>query len=298
MLKPACDQCHRSDMVKRKGWYKNKSTGEGYRIWYCNRCGHKFVRKSITKGKRHKRKVVVEAGNLRRDGFSLRKIATHLNSEYGTKISPSTVLRWTREQRKLLSKFEKKQKSKTKIKGRVHIDEAVVKIKGVSHYYVQARDSKTKYNLIGILMRHRYLENVKKLFKRLKYDFANRPKHVVADGFENYETAFNKYFRRIAEITPGVPIACKKYGLEHNNNCIERRNGYVKELGKLTRGYKNFYSTFDYLELQRICLNFIHPLESLGTKRKRARTPAEVAAKLKFETYVQLIRAAEREIYY
>jgi hypothetical protein len=50
----------------------------------------------------------------------------------------------------------------------------------------------------------------------------------ICDGFENYKSAFNKLFYRIAELQFGVPIACKKFGLRHNNNPVERYNGKIK----------------------------------------------------------------------
>ena len=33
-----------------------------------------------------------------------------------------------------------------------------------------------------------------------------------------------QYFYRIAKLVFGVPIACGEYGLEHNNNPVERHN--------------------------------------------------------------------------
>lgn len=36
--------------------------------------------------------------------------------------------------------------------------------------------------------------------------------------------AFNRYFYRIAKLVHGVPIACRQYGLRHENNKIERHN--------------------------------------------------------------------------
>ena len=46
----------------------------------------------------------------------------------------------------------------------------------------------------------------------------------VSDKFGNYKTAWKKLFNRVTKMRFGVPIACKKFGLKHNNNSVERHN--------------------------------------------------------------------------
>ena len=60
--------------------------------------------------------------------------------------------------------------------------------------------------------------------------------NFVCDKFASYKSAFSRLFYRIANLSFGVPIACKKYGLEHNNNPIERYNGKTKDRIKNIRG--------------------------------------------------------------
>jgi len=50
----------------------------------------------------------------------------------------------------------------------------------------------------------------------------------TCDKFANYKSAFSRLFYRTANLNFGVPIACKKYELEHNNNAIKRYNGKNK----------------------------------------------------------------------
>ena len=78
----------------------------------------------------------------------------------------------------------------------------------------------------------------------------------VSDGFENYRNAFNKLFYRVATLRFGVPIACIKYGLEHNNNAIERYNEDIDQRYKTMRGFKSFESASAFLELRRIIYNY------------------------------------------
>lgn len=77
----------------------------------------------------------------------------------------------------------------------------------------------------------------------------------------------------MTKIAAGVPIACRKYGLEHNNNAIERYNGDIKDRIKIMRGeFRNFKKAEAFLNLKRIIHNFINPHLSLFGK-----TPAEEA---------------------
>lgn len=113
----------------------------------------------------------------------------------------------------------------------------------------------------------RYLsEKHKKKKDRLLFEF-------VCDGFENYKSAFNKLFYRVCKLNFGVPIACKKYGLLHNNNPAERYNGKLDDrLKNIRSGFGSFEGAEAFMNLQRIIHNFINPHQELGGK-----TPAEMA---------------------
>ena len=94
----------------------------------------------------------------------------------------------------------------------------------------------------------------------------------VCDGFENYKSAFNKLFYRVAKLQFGVPIACKKYGLEHNNNAIERYNGKINDRLHATRGeFKSFETAEAFMNLQHTINNFVNPHQQL-----KGKTPAEI----------------------
>ena len=95
----------------------------------------------------------------------------------------------------------------------------------------------------------------------------------TCDKFANYKSAFNKLFYRICKLNFGVPIACKKYGLLHNNNPAERYNGKIKDRIKSIRsGFKNFDDARFFMDLRRIIHNYVNPNQELGGK-----TPAEMA---------------------
>ena len=95
----------------------------------------------------------------------------------------------------------------------------------------------------------------------------------MCDGFENYGNAWSKIFRIVTKLTSGVPIACKKYGLKHNNNPIERYNGKIKDRIKIMRGgFYSFEGAQTFLNLNHIIHNFVNPHQQLKEK-----TPAQTA---------------------
>jgi hypothetical protein len=67
-------------------------------------------------------------------------------------------------------------------------------------------------------------EQILTIYRKERYKPVKKRKLIrfVCDGFENYRNAFNRLFYRVATLSFGVPIGCRKYGLKHNNNAIER----------------------------------------------------------------------------
>lgn len=170
------------------------------------------------------------------------------------------------------------------------MDEKFIQIKKENAYDLNAIDHKTKYVLSHFLVEKRTKKEVTTFLRKIKITCYEQIKNVyqrekhkkvkdrnlttfVSDGFENYKNAFNKLFYRIAYLQFGVPIACRKYGLEHNNNAIERYNGSLKDRLKTMRGgFGSFERAEDFLNLKPIIHNFINPHMSLQGK-----TPAEEA---------------------
>lgn len=155
-------------------------------------------------------------------------------------------------------------------------------------------DRKTKFVVEEELMKQRSKKRIDHYFKRIKdriYDQLleryKREKHkpvkkrrlfsFIQDGFENYKNGATKHFFRVCKIVAGVPIACKKYGLEHNNNAIERYNQDIKDRYKTTRHWGSFPSAKRVLKMRQIIHNFVNPHQELNGK-----TPAE-AAEIKYE---------------
>ena len=104
-----------------------------------------------------------------------------------------------------------------------------------------AIDSKTKFVLAELVVRERtlaaclaFLRQIKnwcykQIVEQYKMELKKPSKKrklivFVSDKFGNYKSAWKILFYRVAKLRFGVPIACKKFGLKHNNNHVERHN--------------------------------------------------------------------------
>ncbi len=178
---------------------------------------------------------------------------------------------------------------KPKIQGRVHVDEKFLRVKGIAHYDLNGIDSKSKYVLAHSFVKHRTKKKVVNFMRQIKLSCYDQilerhesEKHkpykernlicFVSDKFQNYRKGFNKLFYGVARLKFGVPIACKKYGLEHNNNPIERYNQDIEQRYKVMRGFNGFESASAFLEMKRIIHNYVNPHMEL-----KGMTPAEKA---------------------
>ena len=167
--------------------------------------------------------------------------------------------------------------------GNIHLDETYHKVKKENVYRWSAKDKNTKYRLYGCLTKKRdYETGAKPLFKHLKKNFyeqflsrkkAGQKIRFITDKLAAYKKGFNKYFSKVAEITHGVPIACKKYKLKHNNNCIERDHQYNKQRYKTMRGFKQIKSSDEILDFFDVHYNFVDK----QFINKKVQTPAEAA---------------------
>ena len=114
----------------------------------------------------------------------------------------------------------------------------------------------------------------------------------VCDKFENYRTAFNKLFYRVAKLRFGIPIKAKKNGLKHNNNHIERYNQDIKDRIKTMRNFGSNKGAEYFLNLKHVIHNFVNPHMQL-----KGRTPAETAGidlKLGRRKLLNLIRRCSK----
>jgi len=145
----------------------------------------------------------------------------------------------------------------------------------LAHLFVEKRTIKKCIEFLSQIKTTCYNQILAKYYVR-KYSRGKKKKKLiifVCDKFANYKTAFSKLFYRVAELQFGVPIACKKYNLEHNNNAVERYNGKTKDRIKNIRGgFGSFEFAKDFMNLRRVIHNFVNPHQEL-----KGKTPAEMA---------------------
>lgn len=162
-------------------------------------------------------------------------------------------------------------------------------MKGHWEYRLTAIDSKTKLVLAELAVRERtlraclaFLRHIKNwCYKQMLEKYRKEQKKpakkrrliiFVSDKFGNYKAAWRKLFYRITSIRFGVPIACKKYGLKHNNNSVERHN---RELSRRFDALNVFQTHLGAQSTSTLCKmihNYINPHNMLN-----GRTPAEAA---------------------
>ncbi len=179
---------------------------------------------------------------------------------------------------------------KPKLKGRQHFDEKYLKVNGEDNYDLNCIDHITKYVSAHLFVEKRTISKCKEFLGQIKItcyqqilECYNQEKHkptkkrkliiFVCDKFENYKTAFNKLFYRVAKLRFGIPIKSKKNGLKHNNNHIERYNGKIKDRTKIMRGgFDGFEGGESFMNLNHLIHNFVNPHQGID-----GRTPAEAA---------------------
>lgn len=165
-------------------------------------------------------------------------------------------------------------------------------------------DSKTKFNLETRLVWGRTIEEFDAFFRGLKRvigaqihgvfeEEKNKPPEkrklvtFVSDKLGQYKSAFNRYFYRIAKLVHGIPIACRQYGLQHNNNPIERHNEDIKQRYKVMRHFKGFASAEAFLSLRRTVYNYVRTHQGLRSAPAEA---AEIRLDLGRNRLLNLIR--------
>ena len=198
------------------------------------------------------------------------------------------------------------------MKGKQHFDEKYIPLKGKkNHYDLNCIDSKTKYITAHLFVGKRtkkkcveFLSQIKKTCYEQILEIYNQERNrktedkklitFVSDKFGNYKTAWSKNFSKVTKLNFGVPIACRKYGLEHNNNAIERENGNIKDRIKTMRGgFENFQGAEAFLNLRHIIHNFVNPHQ--GIKGRTPAEEAEVDLGLGREKFLKLIQKRAQE---
>ena len=198
------------------------------------------------------------------------------------------------------------------MKGNIHYDEKYVKVKDDWNFDLNAVDNVTKFVLAHKFTDERtkkvcieFLSEIKKNCYKQILEVYQKEKckkveereliEFVCDGFGNYKSSFDKLFRRTAKLTFGVPIACKKFGLLHNNNPVERYNGKIDDrLKNIRGGFGSFEGAKAFMNLRRIIHNFVNPHQQL--QGKTSAEMAEITPPLSRNRLLSLIEYCARNL--
>ena len=135
-------------------------------------------------------------------------------------------------------------------------------------------------------MLEQYKQELKKPAKKRKLII------FVSDKFANYKGAWKKLFYRITRLTFGVPIACKKFGLKHNNNSVERHNRELSRRFDALNVFQTHEGAQATSALCKILHNYVTPHSMLNQKTPAER--AELILPLGTNKLLELIKMARK----
>lgn len=223
--------CRSSSVVKNGLRKRNIRTKQSY---LCLSCKKQFVEPDGFERMQYKPEIIVRAVNMHNDGLSLFQVQNHLWQHDGVKVSRETIRVWCK---KFGIFLKPDKKSGAKAFRATALRRKVRESQRKDYYDLNCIDTRTKFITAHLFVEKRSFENCVTFLSQIKNSCYNQilakyylKKYTkiderilfVCDGFENYKNAFNNLFYRAAKLQFGVPIACKKYELEHNNNPIER----------------------------------------------------------------------------
>ena len=259
--KPPCRFCHGQKVT---GWGRRYNRSSIKQRWYCKDCGRTFTCDDGFLWRHHTGIVIAESLSLHLRGCSESDTVDHMRQNHGARINRGTIHRWIQDYSRRLHGFLGL--FKPRLRGSIHADEVIVKVKRCHDYSWGAIDRRTRFKISGPLTLTRsYRLGTVPLYEKLRDGCEGLPPRIVSDKLGHYRRAFNKYFYHSGvRMVHGVPIACRKHGLKHNNNPIERENQRIKTRTKTMRGFKSHISCKRFLDMLDITHNFIKPNMALN----------------------------------
>ncbi|MFQ6059769.1 MAG: DDE-type integrase/transposase/recombinase [Thermoplasmata archaeon] len=112
-------------------------------------------------------------------------------------------------------------------------------------------------------------EHAESLLKQAKGRARKLPNATVSDGEHSFKRAYYKLFyqrhRRKVKLVHGVPIACRKHGLKHNNNPAEQMVDELKDWYRHMNGLSSDKSAVDLVRGWFMHENFVDTLSCQDT---------------------------------
>ena len=229
--------------------------------------------------------MIATAIDLYYEGLSTRKVSSQIKKIFGVRVSQVAVWKWITKYAKLVSDFVVN--LKPQLSGKYHVDETVLKCRGIQKWFWEVIDEQTRFLVASHLSGNRTIKDVVKLFEESMAVAKKRPKTVYVDGLPAYEKGFNKVFWTMKKATR--PELVKKVGLRsrESNNMVERLHGTLKDRTRVTRGLKDAKTVETLLDGWVVHYNYIRSHQSL-----KGKTPAQASGMEIEDNWHTLIREA------
>ena len=258
-----CKYCDSGNVVKNGHVH-------GKQFYLCKNCGHKFIEPEAYPRMRTKGRVIATAIDLYFEGLSVRKVQSQIDKIFGVKVSQVTIWKWLMKYSKLVSDFVVN--FTPKLSGKYHVDETVLKCRGVQKWFWEVLDEKTRFLVASQLSGNRTIKDVVKLFEESIAVAKKKPRIVYVDGLPAYEKGFNKVFwtrykKDKVELVKKVGLRSRK-----SNNMVERLHGTLKDRTRVTRGLKDAKTVETLLKGWVVHYDYVREHQSLGGK-----TPAQAS---------------------
>ena len=244
----------------------------------CRHCGSTFMDIDALPGMKTAKEQVASALNMYYEGVTFNAICRHLQQNYNSYLSSSTIYEW-------IGRFTKLAVNKSEdykpVVGDVWIaGEIVLKIEGRSIWFWDIIDIKTRFLLASLLSVTRSAKDAQRLMELALERAGKLPKVVVTDKLDAYldyvELAFGAETRQ---------IHAKKLTSLAGTQLIEHFRGTLKEHAKVMRGLKRADTLKKTTDGWLVHYNFFSPNQAL-----EKRTPAAQAGiKFPYKNWMDVI---------
>lgn len=271
-----CKYCQ-SESVRKYGKYK------GTQLYYCNDCGRKFAPNDSLFHMKTPANQVSSALDMYYKGLSIAEIREHLQQEYDSTPSSSTVYQWV--QKYTDEAIKESAKYQPKVGNTWVADETYVRIdkrkrsaSGTENPYSKSKrgnwvifwdiiDADTRFLLASFITTTRGTKDARELLERAAKVAGKAPKVVITDKLAAYIDGTELAYGADSKHKQGGP-----FDVESNTNLIERLHGTIRERTKVMRGLRTAETAERFLDGWAVYYNYMKPHESLDSK-----TPAEAA---------------------
>jgi transposase-like protein len=276
-----CRNCESENVVK-------DGKVKGVQVYKCKVCGHRFTEGSDFPRMRTQSRIISSSIDMYFEGLSVRKIQVQIKKLFGVDVSQVAVWKWIMKYSALVSRYV--ETLSPQLLGIYHVDETAINCKGVQKWFWEIIDEQTKFLVAGHLSKARTTEDAIKLFEKSIRVAKRKPTSIYCDGLPAYLDSYNHIFRTLKK--EGRPELIRRVGIRniHNQNCVERLHGTLKDRLRTARGLKDEETVRTLLEGWVVHYNYVRKHQTL-----KGRTPAQASGLNIEPDWNTLVKEATKE---